>query len=86
MSAIPRLVIELIGTFVFLNILLQTGGQPMAAGIALAAVVFFGSTANPAASLMPFLSGQATGLQTALFMLVQFVAAMAAVYFYKWTH
>jgi len=86
MSVIPRLVIELIGTFVFLNIILSTGGQPMAAGIALAAAVFFGASANPAASLMPFLSGQASGLQTGLTMLAQFLAALSAVYFYRWTH
>lgn len=86
MSLMPHLVVELIGTFVLLSVILSTSAQPLAAGIAFATALYFGAAANPATSLMPLISGQMGGLQTVMVLLMQCLAAACAVYFYKWTH
>ena len=80
--------VELIGTFVFLSVIFSTKGNPIAVGIALAAMIFFGGDIsggnfNPAVTFMEALSGNMLPLQAVVYIIVQFIGAAAAFGFSK---
>ena len=85
---IAQALVELIGTFVFLSIILSTKGDPIAVGVALAAAVFFGGSVsgghfNPAVTFMTALSGNTGLVQALIYIVVQLVGAAAAFGFSK---
>jgi len=79
--------VEFIGSFIFFSVILQFG-QAIPIAIALAAVIFFGGSIsgghfNPAVSLMMFLKGTSPTEEFIQYVIVQCLAAFAAVQFNK---
>lgn len=79
--------VEFIGTFIFLSVILMSG-NPIAIGIALVAAIYFGGKVsgghfNPAVSLMMFLNNKINVERMGLEMLSQFLGGIAALYYYK---
>ena len=82
-----KLFVEFIGTFIFFVVILQHG-QAIPIGVALAAAIYFGGAVsggnfNPGVSLMMFLKGTLSSSDFAQYVVVQCLAAFAAVYFNK---
>lgn len=82
-----KLVVEFLGTVIFIIIILSTG-NPLAIGITLAAMIYLGSIIsggnyNPAVTLSNYLNGTLTGMELGAFILVQFIAAFIAFTIYK---
>ncbi len=80
-----ELFVELIGTFIFLSVILKTG-EAMPIAIALAAVIYFGGAIsgghyNPAVSFMMYLKGALPASDLAPYVLVQLLGGAAAYYF-----
>ena len=80
--------VEFIGSFIFFSVILSQG-QAIPIGLALAAVIYFGGAIsgghfNPGVSLMMLIKGTITSPEFLQFILVQGLAAVAAVYFAKW--
>jgi aquaporin Z len=80
--------IEFIGTFIFFMVILQYG-HAIPIAIALAAVIYFGGSIsgghfNPGVSLMTFLNGGMSAVEMALYVLMQCLAAVAAVYLHRY--
>ena len=79
------LVVEFIGTFIFLSVILKTG-EALPIAIALAAAIFFGGkysggNFNPAVSFMMYLNSK-LDLQTMVaYILVQLIAGACAYFF-----
>lgn len=81
--------VELIGTFIFLSVILSQG-QAVPIGVALAAVIFFGGAVsgghfNPAVSFMKFLDGGLDSTGVATYIVAQLIGAVLALYFYRQT-
>jgi aquaporin Z len=82
---------EFIGSFIFFVVILSSANQAMPAipiGVALAAAISFGGGIsgghfNPAVSVMMYNNGSLAANDLALYVLVQVLAAFAAVYFVK---
>jgi aquaporin Z len=80
---------EFIGTFIFLGVILKTG-DPLAIGIALASVIYFGGKVsggnfNPAVSFMMLLSNKMDILKFIAFVIAQLLGASAAFIFHSYT-
>lgn len=80
--------VELIGTFVFLSVIIKTGSAiPIA--IALASVIYFGGDIsgghfNPAVSFMTYLNDNLfTGTDLASYVIAQLLGASLALFYYK---
>jgi aquaporin Z len=85
---IAQTLVELIGTFVFLSVILATKGDALAVGVALAAMVFFGGAVsgahfNPAVTFMQALGGKVDLLTAVVYVVVQLLGAAAAFGFSK---
>lgn len=84
--------VEFIGSFIFFSVILQHGGDKYNAipiAVALAAAIYFGGKIsgghfNPGVSLMMFLNGSAKSIDMIQYVVVQCLAAFAAVQFNKW--
>ena len=79
---------EFIGTFIFLSVILMTKGNPIAIGVALTSVIYFGSQIsggnyNPAVSIMMFAKGGLNGITTIGYIIAQIIGGLSALYFYK---
>ena len=79
---------EYIGTVFFILIILASGGNAIAIGIALATIVFLigqvsGASVNPAVSLSYYLNGMITSTNLFVYVLVQFLGGVTAYYAYK---
>jgi len=79
--------VEFIGSFLFFSVILQQG-QALPIGITLAAMIYFGGAIsgghfNPGVSLMMFLDGKLPSTDFLQYVIVQGLAAAAAVYFSK---
>ncbi len=79
--------VEFIGTFIFLSVIIVTG-NPMAIGLTLAAVIFFGSKVsgghfNPAVNVMMFLDNKMSTAQLIGQTIAQLLGAVAAYFYYK---
>ncbi len=80
---------EFIGSFIFFVVILSSTNQQMPAipiGIALAAAIAFGGNIsgghfNPAVSVMMYNKGNLAANDLAVYVLVQVLAAFAALYF-----
>lgn len=80
---------EFIGTFIFLGVILKTG-DPLAIGIALASVIYFGGKVsggnfNPAVSFMMLLSNKMDIIKFVAFVIAQLLGASAAFLFHSYT-
>jgi aquaporin Z len=80
--------IELIGTFIFLYVIISSGGNAIAIGVALAAMVFFGGKIsggnfNPAVSFMMYLNNQLTTSKLFVYILAQIIGASLALWLYN---
>lgn len=81
--------VELIGTFVFLSVIIASKGNPIAVGVALTAVVFMigatsGAHVNPAITFMTVLDGKTDLPTAAIYILAQLIGAAAAFGFGKY--
>lgn len=82
-----KYVTEFIGTFIFLSVILMSGGNPIAIGLALITAIYFGAHVsganyNPAVSVMMFAKGSLTGLTTLGYIVSQLLGGLMALYFY----
>ena len=87
MSLLKSSIVEFIGTFVFLTVILNTA-TAIPIGIALAAVIFaFGMISgghfNPAVSFMMFVKGDITTQTFAAYVVAQLLGGFAAYQLYK---
>ena len=87
MSEIPSYLIEFIGTFFFLSVILVTG-SPIPIVVALLAVIYLGGNVsgghyNPAVTFMFWLDGASSISKSAVYIVSQLLGATAAFYFYN---
>lgn len=81
--------VEFIGTFVFLSVILTTG-EAMPIAIALAAVIYFGGAIsgghfNPAVSTMMLLKNNLSSSDYIPYVVFQLLGGVCALYFYQMT-
>jgi aquaporin Z len=79
--------VELIGTFIFLSVILITG-EAIPIGIALVAMIYWGGKIsggafNPAVTLALYLNKKLNSVQLVGYMVAQFIGAVLAFYFFK---
>jgi len=82
-------IVEFIGTFIFLSVILNTG-EAMPIAIALAAVIYFGSAVsgghfNPAVSTMMLLKNNLSSADYIPYVVFQILGGVCALYFYQMT-
>ena len=82
-----KYIVELIGTFIFLSVILISNGDPIYIGIALAAVIMFGGKIsgghfNPAVTWMSWLNGSKDNLESLMYIFSQVVGGTLAYLFY----
>ena len=90
-SVYVRLLVEFIGTFVFLSIIMRTDSTPIAIAVGLLAAMYFGGSVsgghfNPAVTLAKLVEGTTSTLtsQTALgYVGAQAAGALAAMWLYN---
>jgi aquaporin Z len=87
MSLVKASIVEFIGTFIFLTVILNTANA-MPIGIALAAVIFaFGAISgghfNPAVSFMMFVKGNISAQTFGSYVVAQLLGAYAAYLLFK---
>jgi aquaporin Z len=82
-----KYIVEFIGTFIFLSVILREGSAiPIA--IALASVIYFGGAVsgghfNPAVSVMAYLNESLSLTDLPFYIIVQLAGGAAALMFYK---
>tara|TARA_B100000941_G_C28376302_1_gene484904 strand:+ start:558 stop:830 length:273 start_codon:yes stop_codon:yes gene_type:complete len=79
--------VELIGTFVFLSVILRVG-QPIPIAVALLSAIYFGGSIsgghfNPAVSFMMYLNNALTMNDLPMYVVAQLTGGAAALYFHK---
>jgi aquaporin Z len=82
-----KYLVELIGTFIFLSVILITG-EAIPIAIALAAMIYWGGKIsggafNPAVTLALYLNKKLNAVQLVGYMIAQFIGAVLAFYFFK---
>ena len=82
-----KYLVELVGTFIFLSVILMTG-EAIPIGLTLAAMIYWGGKIsggafNPAVSLALYLNKKLNSVQLVGYMIAQFVGALLAFYFFK---
>ena len=82
-----KLLVELIGTFVFLAVIIKTG-EAIPIGIALAAAIFMGGSVsgghfNPAVSFMMFLNKKLDLMTLLAYVVVQCIGGALALTYYQ---
>lgn len=80
-------IVEFIGTFIFLSVIL-TKPEPIPIAIALAAAIFFGAAVsgahyNPAVSMMMAMDGRSPMVEMGCYVIAQIAGAAAALFFYN---
>lgn len=85
---IEKIGVEFVGTFLFLSVILMSGGDAFAIGVALAAVILWGGSIsggnfNPAVSIMQYYSGQLSSMEVSFYIFAQIFAGLAAFLFYR---
>jgi len=78
--------VELIGTFVFLSVILSTQGNAIAVGVALATAIYFGGSIsgghfNPAVTFMQTMNGKLEYSTALVYVIVQLIGAWSALSF-----
>jgi aquaporin Z len=87
-------VVEFIGTFIFLSVIINTGMLDvwgfgaLSVGLALTTAIYFGGKVsggmfNPAVSTMFLIKGDLNGTDYIGYVVAQILGAVAALYFYK---
>jgi len=84
---LKKLLVEFIGTFVFLSVILTTG-DAFAIGLALAVAIFFGGKVsgghfNPAVSVMMFAKKAISHMELISYIVAQVLGGLVALGFYK---
>lgn len=84
---LKKLLVEFIGTFVFLSVILTTG-DAFAIGLALAVAIFFGGKVsgghfNPAVSVMMFAKKAISQMELISYIVAQVLGGLVALGFYK---
>jgi aquaporin Z len=79
--------VELVGTFIFLSVILITG-EAIPIGLTLAAMIYWGGKIsggafNPAVTLALYLNKKLDNVQLLGYMIAQFIGAVLAFYFFK---
>ena len=82
---ILKLITELVGTFIFLGVILATG-EAIPIGIALAAAILFGGKIsgghyNPAVTIMMLANNQVTSVEALGYIVSQVIGGLAALRF-----
>ena len=82
---ILKLISELVGTFIFLGVILATG-EAIPIGIALAAAILFGGKIsgghyNPAVTIMMLANNQVTSVEALGYIVSQVIGGLAALRF-----
>lgn len=85
--SVAKYLVEFIGTFIFLSVILTTG-EPIPIGIALATAIFFGGKIsggafNPAVALMMHLKGKLNIVDLGGYTVAQLLGAVCAFLFQK---
>lgn len=80
-------VTELVGTFVFISVILMTG-EAIPIGIALTAAIYFGGSIsgghfNPAVSTAKLVNGDLTPQRFIMYVAAQILGGLTALFFYK---
>ena len=78
---------EFVGTFIFLAVILMSGGDAISIGVALAAVILFGGKVsgghfNPAVSFMMYLKNSLPQEDLFFYVICQLAGAAAAFYYF----
>lgn len=86
MNKISAYVVEFIGTFIFLYVIISTG-SPIPIGLTLIGLLYFGAKIsggafNPAITLALYLNKKIDNLSFIIYIIVQFLAAGLAFMFY----
>jgi len=81
--------VEFVGTFVFLSVILRVG-EPIPIAIALLASIYFGGSIsgghfNPAVSVMMFFNKKLSGKDLPMYIFAQVLGGVMALYFHKLT-
>jgi aquaporin Z len=87
MNCFVKYLVEFVGTFIFLSVILTTG-EAIPIGIALATAIFFGGKVsggnfNPAVSIMMYLKGTLKGADLPMYIVAQVLGGIAALCMYK---
>jgi glycerol uptake facilitator-like aquaporin len=87
---VPKYVIEFIGTFLFLSVILNTG-KALPIAVALAAVIYFGGSYgnnhyNPAVTFMSWNKGDTSTEDAGFNVVAQLLGAYSAYWFYTNTN
>lgn len=85
-----KYLVEFVGTFIFLSVILNTG-EAIPIGLALAAVIFFGGKIsgghfNPAVSTMMLLKKNLSSGDYLPYVAAQILGGICALYFYDMTN
>lgn len=85
--ALGKYLVEFIGTFIFLSVIL-TKGEAIPIGIALTTAIFFGGKIsggnfNPAVSIMMYLKGSLKGADLPMYVIAQVLGGVCALCLHK---
>jgi aquaporin Z len=85
---IVKLATELIGTFVFLAVILAAPGNPIAISLALLTAIYFGGQMsgghfNPAVSAVMFANGKMNGLTSVAYVAAQITGGLLALAWWR---
>ena len=83
-----KYLVELLGTFVFLSVILISKGDPIAIGVTLAAVILFGAKIsgghfNPAVTWMMWLKRDKSTLELVFYTLAQVIGGSLALAYFQ---
>ena len=92
-----KYIVEFIGTFIFLSVIINTGllkvwgFGALSVGLALMTAIYFGGRVsggmfNPAVSTMFLLKGDLNGTDYIGYVIAQILGGIAALYFYKYVN
>ena len=84
---ILKVLVELIGTFIFLSVIRTTNGDPIAVGVALIAAIFFGGKVsgghfNPAVTVMQTVDGKLSLIEAIPYIISQVIGGLAALRYF----
>lgn len=86
-SSIIKSLVEFLGTFFFLSVIL-TQGQPIPIAIALLSVIYFGGNItgghfNPAISIMMYINKKLSANDMVMYIIAQIFGGIVALFFYN---
>ena len=83
-----KYLVEFIGTFIFISVILMTG-QAIPIGVALAAMVYWGGNIsggafNPAVAFALFIKNNLNGIQFIGYVIAELLGALGAYHYFKY--